>query len=129
MKYILPTLVFTFFMLNEKHGLLTKSRVCEQKSFITEMITIAHAIITTYSLTSPFVLKDYFSNMMFNMTLLILWYIENVVNRKVICPLSYGEDVQCKNKNILLKDVTPIILWLVIGVILYDLGNILWKYR
>ena len=106
------------------YGITHKPRMCAKKTLTTELVFLFHILITTYSVLSPFVLKDYISNLMFNSTMLLSWVLIKKVHGEPICILSVLEDVMCEN-NRPIRIIPTSYIVMTIAVMLYDIYMLL----
>lgn len=121
---MIAVLVFLLILIDNKYGITHKARKCNKKTLTTELVWLFHILIMTYSILSPFILKDYISNLMFNVTMLLSWFLLNKVNGKAICILSALEDKICENEQQTRVIPTEYIV-LITGIILYDIYMLL----
>jgi hypothetical protein len=119
---IVPILFFIGSTINDIYGVTGRKRVCKEETFTTLFIHMFHTLIMTYALFSPFYLKDYISNLMFNLTMLFSWFLTSKINKgEPLCVISRLQGKICKNDEITHKSLPWYYLYVVLGVILYDI--------
>lgn len=121
---MIAVIVFLLILIDNMHGITYKARTCNKKTLTTELVWLFHILIMTYSILSPFILKDYISNLMFNVTMLLSWFLFNKVNGKAVCILSVLENKICENEEQIRVIPTEYIV-LITGIILYDIYMLL----
>ena len=115
---------FLLVLVDSVYGFTRKPRTCEKKTLTTELMFLFHVLIMTYSMLSPFILKDYISNLMFNATMMLSWFLTDKVKDKPICMLSAIEDVVCEDNEPLGQVPTQYVI-LTTAVMLYDVYMLL----
>lgn len=116
---ILPFIFYILLIVDGLYGFTRKKRECKEKTFLTECVYFFHVLIMTYSITSPFFLKDYISNFMFNATMMLSWFMTHEISDKAICMLSTMENIICKD-NEPLRQIPTYYILLTTSVMLYD---------
>ena len=119
---IVPILFFIGSMINDIYGVTGRKRVCKEETSTTLFIHMFHTLIMTYALFSPFYLKDYISNLMFNLTMLFSWFLTSKINKgEPLCVISRFQGKICENDEITHTSLPWYYLYIVLGVILYDI--------
>jgi len=119
---IVPILFFIGSMINDLYGITGRRYVCKNMTSLTLFSHMFHTLIMTYAIFSPFYLKDYLSNLMFNSTMLFTWFLTTKINEgKPLCMMSRLEQRICENDEITHTSLPWYYLYIVLGVILYDI--------
>jgi hypothetical protein len=119
---IVPILFFIGSMINDLYGITGGRYVCKNMTSLTLFSHMFHTLIMTYAIFSPFYLKDYLSNLMFNSTMLFTWFLTTKINEgKPLCMMSRLEQRICENDEITHMSLPWYYLYIVLGVILYDI--------
>lgn len=121
---MIPVIFFLLLVIDSIYGFTQKPRTCNKKTLVTESVFFFHVLIMMYSVMSPFVLKDYISNFIFNATMMLSWFITKRVIKEPICILSTAEDEMCEN-NEPMRRVPIHYIILTVGVMLYDVYMLL----
>jgi cytochrome c biogenesis factor len=121
---VIPLIFYLLIIVDGLYGFTRKKRECKEKTFKTELVYFFHVLIMTYSVLSPFFLKDYISNLMFNATMMLSWFMTHEMSDRVICVLSSMEDIICKDDEPLRQVPTEYIV-LTTSVMLYDIYMLL----
>ena len=123
-KYLIPIIFFLLVVVDSVYGFTRKSRTCDKKTLTTELVFLFHVLIMTYSMLSPFILKDYISNFMFNATMALSWFLTEEMKDKPICMLSAMEDVVCEDNEPMRQVPTHYVI-LTTAIMLYDVYMLL----
>ena len=121
---ILPILFILFLIVDGLYGFVDKKRVCKKRTIISELFYFVHLLIMTYSTLSPFILKDYISNMMFNLVLLSVWFAEYKLYGIPVCYYADLNDRLCGNDKRTVEAVPIHYILVVSFIFLYDAYNI-----
>jgi len=117
-------ILFLLLVVDSVYGITGDPRTCAKKTMTSELVFIFHILIMIYSLLSPFILKDYISNMMFNATMILTWFLTKKVQGSPVCILSTLEDIMCED-NEPIRQVPKHYIVLTTCVILYDVYMLL----
>lgn len=120
MNLTTPLIVFLFSLVNDYHGFIGNKYECKKVSGITLFTKAFHTLMLVYSIFSPFVLKDYWSNLMYNSTLLLMWYLVSKINGHPACVLSIVEEKLCENDKIKHTKIPPYYPMIVLMIMAYD---------
>lgn len=123
-KYLIPIIFFLLVVVDSMYGFTRNPRTCKKKTLTTELVFLFHVLIMTYSMLSPFIMKDYISNLMFNATMTLSWFITEKAKDRPICMLSAMEDVVCEDNEPMRSVPTHYIVFTV-AVMLYDVYMLL----
>lgn len=104
---------------NEEYGFIGKKRYCKNKTWLSELMYFTHILLVTYTWLSPFILKDYFSNMLFITFMAISWFVEKMLTGTVNCYFTNLEDRTCGNENIR-TGISPFYLVIAVSMVIYD---------
>lgn len=118
-KYLIPVLFYLLVYVDNIYGFTHKPRECKKKTLTTELVHLFHILIITYSMMSPFILKDYISNFMFNTTMMVSWFMTRKLKKQSICALSVMEGVLCENDEPI-REVPPYYINLATAMVVYD---------
>jgi hypothetical protein len=125
MNLTTPLIVFLFSLVNDYYGFIGNKYECKKVSSITLFTKAFHTLMLVYSIFSPFVLKDYWSNLMYNSTLLLLWFLVSKVNGYPACVLSIIEEKICENDEIKHDKIPPYYPIIVMTIMVYDIYMLL----
>lgn len=123
-KFLIPVIFILLIIVDSLYGFTRKKRECKEKTFKTELVYLFHVLIMAYSVLSPFILKDYLSNFMFNATMMLSWFMTHEMSDMAICMLSSMEDIMCKD-NEPLRPVPVHYVILTTAVMVYDVYMLL----
>lgn len=123
-KYLIPILFYLLVLVDNIYGFTHKPRECKKKTLTTELVHLFHILIITYSMMSPFILKDYISNLMFNTTMMVSWFMTRKLKKQSICALSVMEGVLCENDDPI-REVPTYYMNLAAAMVLYDIYMII----
>lgn len=123
-KYLIPVLFYLLVYVDNIYGFTHKPRECKKKTLTTELVHLFHILIITYSMMSPFILKDYISNLMFNTTMMVSWFMMRKLKKQSICALSVMEGVLCENDDPI-REVPAYYMNLATAMVLYDIYMII----
>lgn len=112
-------LVPLLLVISDTYGILSRKRVCKNKTWLTEFFYFTHVMLTAYTLTSPFILKDYVSNMVFITFMAISWVYEKILTGTVNCYFLDIEDRICENDTPR-TGISPLFILLTGAVFVYD---------
>ena len=121
---MIPVIFFLLVVVDSIYGFTRTPRTCKKKTLTPELVFLFHVLVMTYSMLSPFILKDYISNFMFNATMALSWFVTERVKDKPICMLSAMEDVVCEDNEPLRQVPTHYVI-LTTAVMLYDVYMLL----
>lgn len=117
---LIPLLIY----LNDEYGIFVKKRYCKNKTWLSELTYFIHTLLTTYTLLSPFILKDYLHNLFFIILMVITWFIEKMLTGTMNCYLTNLEDRTCGNENSR-TGISLLYVVLSVLIIIYDVYKIL----
>ena len=116
---MIAAILFLFILIDSVYGITEKPRTCAKKTLTTELVFLFHILIMTYSVLSPFILKDYISNLVFNASMTLTWFLTEKLQGRPICILSTFEDELCED-NEPIRQVPTCYIVLTTCVMLYD---------
>ena len=123
MKYI-----FGFFVILYSFLMFLKGHIyeCKKKGIAQFSIGFINMLVTIYAVLSPFILKDYWYNLIFNIFMFSSWFIiEKYYTGEKMCMLEHFRDTLCENTNFSQNINTPIVLYMTFFIIIYDIIMIL----